>query len=217
MASLIYNLPPEYDNDRTYLDNFDRFFDWACSLQRPFDQIPDVGDRLGFGIRRHPIGFIAVYLSEPSRGIETVGCQGVARVNVYPPGAVMKEDIHSHGFNFKSGVVSGVLMNVRHYPDWSASLPDGEGYVGYETTIDDFGNNHSVQATDATIAINRSEAHELEAGDTYSLRPRVDFHSVHAGDDGAVTFFSKTPTRKGADGKTLVLRRADEEPVPETY
>jgi hypothetical protein len=215
--ALIRNLPPVYNIDQSYLDNFDRFFDWAVSLNDPFRQIPEMGDNLGFGIRRHPIGFIAVYLSEHPRGLETICLEGVTRANIYPSGSIMKEDIHSHGFDFMSGVAKGTLVNVRHYPDWSASLPDGEGYVGYETSVDALGQNHTIQATNATVAIPRSEKHELQAGDTYTLKPREDFHSVYAGDHGAVTLFSKTTTYEGQDGATLVLRRPDQEATPEVY
>ena len=97
------------------------------------------------------------------------------------------------------------------------SLPDGEGYIGYETSVDAFGNNHTVQASDATVAISRSETYELEDGATYSLRPLIDFHSVYAGDGGAVTLFCKTPTYDGQSGATWVLRKPDQAPTPAVY
>ena len=217
MSFLHRNTPPVYDHSRSHDENFDKFFDWTCSLKHPFKQVPQIGENLGFGIRRHPIGFIAVYLSERDNGIHNSCLSGIARVNIYPPGVEMKEDIHCHGFDFKSGVANGVLINTSHQPDWGAHATDGEGYIGYETTVDQEGRNHTVQATDATIVIASSKVQELEAGDTYSLRPLVDFHSVYAGEDGAVTVFSKTPTYEGRDGTTLVLRKPDQPPIPDIY
>jgi hypothetical protein len=122
-----------YDNDQGYEDNFKSYFDWATSLRNPMEQIPKIAEKLGFGIRRHPIGFVAVYLSKRDGGIATPTVTGLARVNLYPPGDPMKEDIHCHGFDFRSGVAAGVVLNRRHHPDFSIRLPKGEGYIGYET------------------------------------------------------------------------------------
>ncbi len=217
MVWLRTNKPPKYDADESYQVNFDTFFDWALTLRNPARQIPEIGDKLNFGIRRHPIGFIAVYLSPRARGLHTLGRTGLARANIYPAGVELQEDIHSHGFDFTAGVAGGMLRNIRHYPDWATKLPEGEGYTGYETSVDTHGQNHTVRATNATISIPQSEVQELEPGAIYSLRPRVDFHSVQAGEAGAVTVFCKTPTYSGQDGLTLILKKPNEDPPPETY
>jgi hypothetical protein len=217
MVWLRKNTPPAYDHRKTYRDNFDEFFHWALDLRNPLRQIPEIGNRLKFGVRRHPIGFIAVYLSPRDEGLRTIGNTGLARANIYPPGSKMKDDIHCHGFEFASGNAKGTLLNTLHYPDWSNKLPDGEGYVGYETSVDLFGQNHTVRATDAVVSIPRSETHVLQVGDTYSLRPRIDFHSVAAGEEGAVTIFCKTPTLSEQDGLTLVLKGPDDAEPPGTY
>lgn len=207
------SIPPAYNNSQGYEENFARFFDWATSLRRPMSQIPSIAEDLGFGVRRHPIGFVAVYLSERDGGVCTPSVTGIARVNIYPPGDAMKEDIHCHGFDFRSGVAAGILLNTVHHPDFSGAVPDGEGYIGYETRVDALGNNMVTQATDAVIAVPRSELHELSPGDEYSMRAGVDFHSVAAGDQGALTVFCKTPS----DGISLVLKPAADVPPPDLY
>lgn len=215
MFSVKRNLPPEYASDRDIRDNFERFFDWGLGLKNPRDQIPKIGDELGFGVRRHPIGFLVVYLSRPSQGILS-DVWGSVRADIFPVGVEYEDDIHCHGFDFFSGVVAGGLRNTRHYPNWQLQAPDGEGYIGYESSVDLLGVNETIQATDAIVVIERSEAEVLESGDTYTMVPRTDFHSVST-DEGAVTIFCKTPTYDGHNGLALVLRKPDSEAPPLNY
>ncbi len=217
MTWLHTNSPPVYNEGKPYQDNFGEFFHWALTLKHPMRQIPIIGEELGFGVRHHPLGFMAIYLSRRTSGLHTLGLTGIARANFYPPGVKFAEDIHSHGFDFVSGVAAGVLLHTRHYPDWDTRLAEGEGYIGYETSADAFGQNHTIRATGAVVSIARSEASVLQSGTMYSLKPRVDFHSVEADDSGAVTVFCKTPTYTGQDGQSLMLRKPSEQPPPEVY
>jgi len=179
-------------------------------------QIPTIGEDLGFGVRRHPLGFIAIYLSQQVAGLHTLGRTGTARANFYPPGIKLAEDIHSHGFEFVSGVI-GQLLNTRHHPDWDTKLPDGEGLIGYQTYVDAFGRNHTARVTDAVVSVPTSKTETLYTGAIYSLRPKIEFHSVEAGEDGAITVFCKSPGLVGPDGMTLILRRPEEPAPPEVY
>jgi hypothetical protein len=94
------------------------------------------------------------------------------------PGVELKDDIHSHGFDFFSGVIAGELTNTRYFPDWKDRVTLGEGLIGYEGRVDIRGNNETVRATDAIIAMPRSEAEELERGQTYTMPPKNHFHAV---------------------------------------
>lgn len=197
-------------------ENFERFFDWGLGLKNPQDQIPEIGRNLGFGVRRHPIGFTVVYLSPPNRGIHTMGLWGAVRADIFPAGVDFQDDIHSHGFDFFSGIIDGELSNTRHYPDWGQADDEGLGYVGYESSVDFAGNNITTQVTDATVVIPHSESEEMAVGDSYTMKPRVDFHSVSAV-GGAVTIFCKTPTYEGQDGLALVLKKPDASAPPTQY
>jgi hypothetical protein len=130
----------------------------------------------------------------------------------------LKDDIHSHGFDFFSGVIAGELTNTRYFPDWKDRVTLGEGLIGYEGRVDIRGNNETVRATDAIIAMPRSEAEELERGQTYTMPPKNHFHAVDVESGvGTATIFCKTPTFWGSDGISLTLRRPDEGPVPTQY
>jgi len=216
MINLQKDVPPSYDQESSLETNFDRFFDWGMSLRQPMRQIPEIGERLGIGVKVHPIGFMVIYLSQHNEGLATVAIRGEARADLFPPDVVINEDIHSHGFNFYSGVVSGEIANTRHYPDFNQRSPDSEGYIGYESSVDVFGNNHTVRATDATIVIPTFRTEVLGKGGMYTMAPRIDFHSVSS-EAGAITVFCKTPTFEGSDGQALVLRRPDRPPTPEIY
>lgn len=221
------NLPPKYSypdhpgNDATLEANFERFLEWGLSLRNPIKQIPRMADHLGFGSRVHPLGFHVVYLSEKGRGEMTAGISGIVRANLYPPGVEIQDDIHSHGFDFYSGVVQGELTNTRYYPVWGREagyVPDGEGMVGYEGRVDVYGNNQTVRATTATIPVPRSEVHELSPGDSYTMGPKNFFHAVGVEEGvGTATIFCKTPNYGGSDGISLTLKWPDEDPVPESY
>ena len=216
MFSLRTNLPPSYDTRLNVPQNFERFFSWGLELRKPFKTIPEMGERLGFGIRVHPLGFMAVYLSPPSRGLHTMSIWGTARADIFFPGNGLQDDIHSHGFDFVSGIVSGTLLNTRHYPDFSQCAPNGTGFVGYETRTDSEGNNHTTRATDATVVVPEHTTERLTSGDTYTMQPRTDFHSVDS-PEGAITIFCKTPTYSGHDGLALLLRRPESPAPSESY
>ncbi len=211
------HVPPAYDHERSLNENFEKFFEWGSSFHNPTHRIPRIAESLGYGLRQHPIGFTVVYLSERDKGVCSPGVTGVARVNIYPPGDAIKEDVHCHPFNFLSGIGAGVLLNTMHYPDFSTALPEGEGYIGYETRVDALGKNHTTQAIDAVVAIPHSEVHELSPGEVYEMRAGVDFHSVAAGPDGALTIFCKTPSGQGNNGLSLVLKPPKEAPPPKSY
>ncbi len=208
MAFIRRNTPPKYKSHESYKANFPRFLEWALELRNPFKQIPEIGEELNFGIIKHPLGFTAIYLSSRASEMYAVGSSGIARVNIYPRGADVKDDIHSHGYDFESGVAAGALLHTRHFPDFSheARLPDGEGYIGYETRVDPITRiNRLERVTTACISEPSSQIEILNPGDTYSLRPRIDFHSVASEECGAITIFCKTPTYTGQDGDSLVL------------
>jgi hypothetical protein len=221
------NMPPEYAYPHRPLGlahaslevNFERFLEWGMGLRNPLKQIPQIGEKLGFGMKVHPLGFTVVYLSEKGRGEMTPCINGIVRANLYPPGVEIQDDIHSHGFDFHSGVIQGELTNTQYFPVWgSGYLPDGEGMVGYEGRVDVYGNNKTVRATTATIPVPRSEAQELGKGDTYTMKPKNYFHAVSVAEGvGTATIFCKTPNYGGSDGISLTLKWPDEEPVPETY
>lgn len=224
MFSIRTNRPPEYrqpghsQGETALKDNFARFFEWGLGLKNPIRQIPEIGERLGFGARVHPLGFVVVYLSEKGRGEMTPEICGVVRANLYPYGVVLNDDIHSHGFDFYSGVIQGELTNTRYFPDWSQRAPDGEGYIGYEGRVDTQGNNRTVRCTDATILISEPEVHGLERGQTYTMSPKDSFHAVDVeADIQTATIFCKTPNFWGHEGISLTLRRATEPPVPSEY
>ena len=225
MFGIRTNNPPEYRGSKHpegYLSleaNFERFFEWGLALKNPLKQIPKIGEELGFGARIHPLGFHVVYLSEKGRGEMTPEISGIVRANLYPPGVKIEDDIHSHGFDFYSGVVMGELTNTRYYPEWGVGyLPDGEGMVGYEGRVDIYGNNKTVKATRASIPVPRSEVEVVERGASYTMEPKNSFHavSIESG-EATVTIFCKTPNYGGSDGISLTLKWPDEDPVPTTY
>ncbi len=195
---------PQYNQRESIEANFERFFEWALGLVDPAKDIIEASAKAGFETRIHPLGFRVVYLSPRDKGLETAWLTGVARADIYPPGARIKDDIHSHGFSFVSGVVAGRLTNVPEYPDFSQAVVNGEGYIGYETRVDAGGNNHLEQVTDATVAVSHFEPQELMMGETYGMGPKNEFHHVKASD--AVTLVCKTPS----DELSLVLRKPDD-------
>lgn len=224
MFNIRTNKPPEYKYfsesvEKTSLEeNFERFLEWGLGLRNPVRQIPQIGERLGFGTKVHPIGFVVVYLSEKGRGELTASISGIVRANIYPLGVELRDDIHSHGFDFYSGVIQGELTNTLYFPDWSQRTLEGEGMVGYEGKVDVKGNNKTVLATRACIPTPRSEVNELAKGDTYTMKPKDFFHAVGVGEGiGTATIFCKTPNYGGSDGISLTLRWPDEDPVPTTY
>lgn len=215
-GTLLRNLPPNYDRDLSVEANWRRFFEWGLELRQPHITIPEVP---GAEVIRHPIGFTAVYLTERSHGQSTSWVRGVIRANVIEPGVTLRDDIHSHGYDFTSGVVSGEVTNNRYTMDFSKQVPGGEGYIGYETKPDFYGVNHVVQATDAVIAIPSPEVAELEIGDSYSMLATDDFHSLQT--SGAVTIFGKyaagSATLNSNKNLSLILRPADQPPPPPEY
>jgi hypothetical protein len=223
MAELLTGAPPIYDQHASYKTNFPKFFDWACSLEDPRKQIPEIGEQLGFGVRRHPLGFIAVYLSpqsqRPDSPFADMGITGIARANIYPGDVSVKEDIHSHGFDFEAGGVDGTLLNTRFFPDFHNPLSEGEGLIGYETRVGVWGDiNHVEQVTGAVVRATDSTTYEVSPGDTYSLRPRNEFHRVHAADSGGVvTIFCKTTPYQGNAGMSLMLINPGDPPPPARY
>lgn len=210
MVNFRKNLPPKYDDTQEHSDNFSEFFDWATSLKNPTRSIKELVEQRGYEAREHSLGFTVVYLSARHQGPQGGWHSGVARAHLYPNDRLVRDDIHSHGFDFVSGVVAGDLAHTRHYPVFGAPLPDGEGFVGYETSVSIDGTNSVVQATDATISIPRHETDELKPGDIYKLGGRDKFHSV--GGQGAVTVFCKSP----ADDISLILRKP-EDAAPRDY
>jgi len=217
MAELMRHVPPEYDHRVTYLENFDRFFDWANGLIYPATDIVSIGERLGLTAKHHPLGFTALYLSERHGGSPSSSRTGLARVNIYPAGEVFRDDPHCHGFDFKSGVAAGGLINTMYNPDFSHALPDGEGYIGYETRVNCLGVNSVTQVTDAVVDIGKAHSVELSQGQTYEMRAQKDFHSVAAMEEGAVTIFCKTPASTGVARDSLLLRLPDQPTPPESY
>lgn len=200
------NHPPKYDSHRTYAENLDEFSGWAQGLRNPSRSIKSLAEAAGYSSREHSLGFTVVYLSAPVNPYESC-TSGVARAHIYPTDREIADDIHSHGFSFESTVIAGDLVHNLHYPDFSRRLPDGEGYVGYETRVDTLGHTTIQQATDATVYIPRDKSirQELKPGDRYRLGGKNAFHSV-AG-MGTVTVFCKTPSTDGSNGDSLVLRR----------
>lgn len=203
---------PECGEYLSLEENFERFFEWSLGIKHPLKNIPEIGDKLGFGTRVHSLGFIAVYLTEPGKGQASPWIYETIRANIYPAGVPVREDIHSHGFEFVSGIACGDFTNTRHYPDFHALAAEGEGYVGYQTDVDFDGNNHiEPLADEARIVIGSSVTHELGRGEHYSMEPKNDFHNVSA-EGGVVTIFAKTQS----DDISLLLRRPEEGP-PEAY
>lgn len=213
--NLLRGSAPTYDYSQNHTDNFESFFDWALELREPEKQLTATAVEYGFGGKIHRLGFTVLYLSSPDEGANGPDVSGIVRVDMYPPGAIIRDDIHSHGFDFVSGLVKGEFSNMRHYPDFSKTAPDGEGYIGFETSVDAHGENNVVQATDATIYVPPPEVHELKPGDTYTMRPRTDFHSIVG--SGAITIFCKTPTYQGHDGQALFLRRQHDVDAEASY
>ena len=93
MFGLRKNLPPSYDQELGIEGNFERFLEWGLALKHPQVQIPEIGEQLGFGVRIHPIGFMVVYLSQPSRGMLTMNTYGSVRADVFPRGVQYEDDI----------------------------------------------------------------------------------------------------------------------------
>lgn len=225
MFSIKTNNPPEYrycreSAEKTSLEeNFERFFEWGLGLRNPLKQIPKFGEGLGYGIKVHPLGFTVVYLSEKGEGERTPRINGIVRANLYPPGVVIEDDIHSHGFDFFSGVAQGELTNTLYFPKWgSGNVPDGEGMVGYEGRVDYRGNNVTVRATTASIPLPSSQVHEIARGESYTMKPKNFFHAVSVAEGvGTATIFCKTPNYGGSDGISLTLKWPNEDPVPATY
>lgn len=214
--NLLRGLAPKYDYSRGHAENFETFFDWALELENPEKQLAATAVEYRFGGKIHRLGFTVLYLSAADEGMNGPDTSGIVRVDMYPPGAVIRDDIHSHGFDFVSGLVKGEFSNVRHYPDFRKTAPEGEGYIGFETSVDAYGNNNVVQATDATIYVPPTpEVQVLKPGDTYTMRPRVDFHSIVG--SGAITIFCKTPTYEGHDGQALFLRKPGDVDAEDSY
>lgn len=205
------NRPPVYNYDASPEDNFKKFFDWGLSLKDPFKQIPEIGQELGFGIRKHPIGMVAVYLSAPSRGIYTPEITGIARADIYSPDEPVNDHKHTHGFSSTGGNVDGDFTNTLHFPEKA----DKGTYIEYRTTVDKEGRNHTHRVSDApTVIVPRSEAHHLKPGEVYHLRPD-EYHSVSAG--RAVTVFIKTPAKMGKEGESSILLKPGDTPPPAVY
>jgi hypothetical protein len=223
MATLVTGAPPEYDQRLSHSENFPRFFDWALTLRDPIRQIPEIGEQLGFGVRRHPLGFTAVYLSSSSQPADSPfadrSISGLARANIYPGDLSVREDIHCHGFDFESGGVGGVLLNNRFSLDYDDPLPEGEGLIGYQTRVDVWGDiNHVERVTGAVVRATVIRTEEVSPGDSYSLKPRTEFHMVQAADSrGAVTVFCKTTPYQGNAGTSLILVRPGDPPPVAQY
>jgi hypothetical protein len=125
---------------------------------------------------------------------------------MYPKGVELADDIHSHGFDFFSGVVQGELTNRQYYPDWSQQVPDGEGLAGYEGRVNIIGDNETERVMDAVIPVPPSTASEVGRGERYSMPPKNYFHAAEV-ESGVptVTIFCKTPTYDNNDGLSLTL------------
>lgn len=210
------NVLPPFDPHAGYEHNFDTFFGWAQEFKQPERVLLDIVERQQLRIRKHPIGFLAIYLTAPDEGIRSRSYGTLVRVNYYPAGEPCEDDIHCHPFNFRSGVVKGVLLHTLHTPDRSIQVPDGEGLVGYESWVDEFGQNHTVRVTDATIARPASQQFEILPGQSYTMKPLEEFHSVQA-EGETLTVFCKTPTPAGQDGRNLVLRDPRKPAPPTEY
>jgi len=208
------NKPPEYLNNLSLQDNFERYFEWGLDLTDPVATFQE----LGLEWDEHPLGFKVVYLTPRDRG-DAMPLRGQVRANV--SGAHILDDIHCHPFDFFSGIAKlgrsqRPFRNIRYYPEWGnipLLKPDETGYIGYETYVDYAGKNHTVAAT-RLVPEPPSEVFELEVGDSYTMAPIVDFHAVDAEAD-TVTIFAKTPSVRGV--KALMLRHQDLPPPPETY
>lgn len=213
MAIIKKNMPPTYDHSREYDENFSEFFDWAGGLRNPAKSIKALAEQHNFTTREHSLGFTVVYLSE--RHPELASRQsGIARAHIYPNDRLIHDDIHSHGFAFSGGVVTGDFTQTLHFPDFTTRTDEGEGYIGYETQVDLAGNTRVIQATDAVISVPRSESSELGRGDLYALGGKHQFHSV--GGQGVVTLFCKTPSAYGSEGDSLILRKPEKH-APRDY
>lgn len=226
MVFLRTNKPPIYDHERSRQENFDEFFGWALGIKNAIRKVPEIADRAGLGMRQHPLGFWVVYLSErydslienhPS--VANPGCTGIARANFYPPGEEFRDDIHSHGFDSTSGCADGILLNMRHFPDFSGpGVEDGEGLIGYQSTVGIDGVNRTQKVTAATIPVPRSELQVLEVGDTFAMRRQEDWHSIAAAPGlGALSIFAKESPIVGQDGQSMMLVRPDGKAPPAEY
>lgn len=226
MPFLRTDRPPRYDHERSQRENFDEFFGWALGLKRGIRRVPQIAEEADLGMRQHPLGFWVVYLSERYNGpLEsrparlTGACTGIARANFYPPGEELRDDIHSHGFDFLSGCADGRLLNMRYYPDFSrdAKVPEGEGMTGYQSSMGLDGVNRTTKVTAAVIPTPRGELEVLEAGDTYAMQRVFDFHSVAAEGLGALTIFVKDVPEVGQPGQSLMLVGPGSPPPPAEY
>lgn len=220
MAFLRTNRPPQYDPAKDRRQNFEEFFGWGMSLRQGMGQLLQIAEDVDLPARRHPLGFWVVYLGGGGPGtIKSPGCTGIVRANFYPPGEELRDDIHNHGFDLDSGCIDGELHNIRHFPDFSpeAQLPDGEGLVGYMSSPDVLGVNHTMRVMSAVIPEPRSELQVLGPWDTYSMEREVDFHSIAAAGKGALTIFAKTPYAVAQDGASLMLKRPQDPPPPAQY
>lgn len=196
-------------------ENHERFLEWGMGLRRPMEQLPDIAVRNGMSARRHPLGFVVVYLSVRDHG-QLHPTIAQVRANIYPPGEIIEDDIHCHGFDFVSGVVAGALENTMYHIDFGQDATGGERYLAYETRVDPFGNNETVLINPEPLAFAmRSATTVLRPGDTYSMRRKEQFHSVAS--SSAVTIFCKTPTQWGADGLALFLWKPDRPVPPAAY
>lgn len=209
------NVLPEYDERLRLEENHERFMEWAVDLSRPMEQIPEIAEQYGFPSRRHPLGFIAVALS-PRQHNQMDMSTGHARADIFPIGQTIEDDIHTHGFGFLSGVAAGIVHNTMHSIDFQNATPQDNGYLAYETRINEFGDNETVLIDpDPACYPMQSTTTVLRLGDTYTMRLREDFHSIAA--ESAVTVFCKTPTLPGRKGTAIFLRKSNQPEPPAFY
>ena len=221
MFSIKKNLPPKYGEGTGELrEDFERFFQWGLDLQDPHKQIPEMAHQLGFGAKVHPLGFHVVYLSEQDHGALSPQT-GVVRANFFPPGVKIREDVHSHGFDFHSGVAQGGFTNLDYgrFSDFPPPTTYGVGLVGYEGRVNETtGENETVLALKPVVVLPKPRRQELSRGSSYTMPPKDYFHGLGEFSEGpTVTIFCKSPNYGGSRGISMTLRDPNDAPVPEEY
>jgi hypothetical protein len=86
------------------------------------------------------------------------------RANFFPPGVKIREDVHSHGFDFHSGVAQGGFTNLDYgrFSDFPPPTTYGEGLVGYEGRVNETtGENETVLALKPVVVLPKPRRQEL--------------------------------------------------------